>query len=53
MVKATIAQFNAFSEADGLKGGSASGNPMNVAALGYAIVGHELHHVRIIRERYL
>ena len=50
---ATIAQFGAFSEEDGLKAGIASGNPMTVAALGYSIVGHELHHVNVIRERYL
>ena len=33
--------------------GVASGNPMTVSALGYIIAGHEVHHLRVIRERYL
>lgn len=33
--------------------GSSNGNPITVSALAYAIAGHELHHVKIIEERYL
>lgn len=33
--------------------GPASGNPVSVRALLYIIAGHELHHVALLRERYL
>lgn len=33
--------------------GEANGNPVSVRALAYIIAGHELHHVEIIRTKYL
>ena len=33
--------------------GTASGSPVSARALAYICAGHERHHVRIIRERYL
>jgi hypothetical protein len=33
--------------------GSASGHDVSVRALAYIIAGHAMHHVRILRERYL
>jgi uncharacterized damage-inducible protein DinB len=33
--------------------GKASGNPVSVRALAYMIPGHELHHLRILKEKYL
>ncbi|WP_187261786.1 DinB family protein [Pontibacter beigongshangensis] len=33
--------------------GVASNHEISVRALGYAILGHEIHHLRIIREKYL
>jgi hypothetical protein len=33
--------------------GTASGNEVSVRALAYIIAGHEAHHVRVLRERYL
>ena len=33
--------------------GTASGNPVSVRALAWIIAGHERHHLRILRERYL
>ena len=33
--------------------GIASGNEVTVRALAYILAGHEAHHVRILRERYL
>ncbi len=33
--------------------GTASDNEISVRALAYIIAGHEAHHVRILRERYL
>lgn len=33
--------------------GTASGNPISVRALAFILLGHERHHLRILRERYL
>ena len=33
--------------------GTASGNPVSIRTLAYIIPGHELHHLRILKERYL
>ena len=33
--------------------GIASGNPVSVRALAYIIAGHEMHHIKILKERYL
>lgn len=49
----TIELFKSLKEETLTAKGSANGNPITVAALAYAIVGHELHHVKIIEERYL
>lgn len=35
------------------RSGIASGNQVTVRALAYIIAGHELHHMKILRERYL
>jgi uncharacterized damage-inducible protein DinB len=35
------------------RGGEASGHRMTVRALVHVIAGHEAHHLRILRERYL
>lgn len=36
-----------------LQKGKANGNEISVATIGKLIVGHNIHHLRIIRERYL
>ncbi|ACU64189.1 DinB family protein [Chitinophaga pinensis] len=33
--------------------GISSGNPISIRTLAYIIPGHELHHLRILKERYL
>jgi uncharacterized damage-inducible protein DinB len=35
------------------RGGEASGHRMTVCALVHVIAGHEAHHLRVLRERYL
>ncbi|MDU8886159.1 DinB family protein [Yeosuana sp. MJ-SS3] len=51
--KSTILLFKSFSD-DTLKNiGVASGGEMSVRAIAFVIVGHEKHHVDIIKERYL
>jgi uncharacterized damage-inducible protein DinB len=50
---ATIALFNGLPEDSFLRIGIANNNKVSVRALAYHIAGHELHHINIIKERYL
>jgi hypothetical protein len=50
---ATLALFRGFSDAEVARAGVASGQRMSVAGLAYVTAGHERHHVRILKERYL
>lgn len=50
---ATISLFRSFDDEVLLRKGKASGSYMSVRALGFVICGHQLHHQRIIEERYL
>ncbi|RDV16244.1 DinB family protein [Pontibacter diazotrophicus] len=50
---ATIELFKSFDEEALQQRGVASGLEVSVRALGYIILGHEVHHQKIIRERYL
>lgn len=49
----TIALYATFDSATELLIGNSSGGTMSVRALGYLIVGHQTHHVNVIKERYL
>jgi len=51
--KATITLFENLDEAAFLRTGIANGHIVSVRALAYHIAGHELHHMNVIRERYL
>lgn len=51
--RANVMMFRAFSEEAWLRMGTASDNRISVRAIGYGILGHERHHVRILREKYL
>ncbi|HVO56877.1 MAG TPA: DinB family protein [Dongiaceae bacterium] len=50
---ASIALFRAFSADAWIQTGTASGNPITARALAYIVAGHELHHRRILEEKYL
>jgi uncharacterized damage-inducible protein DinB len=50
---ATIALYDGLDDSAMLRKGVANNNRATVRALGYHIAGHELHHMNIIRERYL
>jgi len=50
---ATITLFKSFGDVELLKIGKASASDLSVRASGYIICGHELHHIDIVRERYL
>lgn len=49
----SIALFRSLEPDDLLRRGTASDNPVTARALGFIIAGHELHHVKILKERYL
>jgi hypothetical protein len=45
--------FKSFSDEQLRATGTASGNPINVLALGFLPAGHTAHHMRLLQERYL
>jgi uncharacterized damage-inducible protein DinB len=51
----TIAMFNGFPDEAFMRSGASVGNINNrtVRALAYHIAGHELRHIKVIKERYL
>lgn len=49
----TIDLFASFDEQAMLREGTANNAPTNVKALLFIIAGHELHHVGVVKERYL
>ena len=51
--RATILMFNGLDGDAWSRRGVANGNAMSVRALAYAIAGHELHHMGVIRTKYL
>ncbi|MDP5097419.1 MAG: DinB family protein, partial [Flavobacterium sp.] len=51
--EATISLFASFTDLDLLRLGTASNASVSVRAIGYIILGHELHHKNVILERYL
>ena len=50
---ASISLFETFTTDDLLRLGMASNNSVSVRAIGYIMLGHELHHKNVILERYL
>ncbi len=50
---ATIALFKSFTPEDFLKIGVASEREMSVRAIGFIIIGHQNHHMRVFKQRYL
>lgn len=51
--KATLSLFKSFTEEDLLRRGTANGHAVSVRALLYHLAGHELHHLYIIKDKYL
>ena len=51
--QATLSLFKSFSNEELVRIGTASNNTMSVRALGFTIIGHQNHHERIFKERYL
>ena len=51
--RATIQLFRPLSETEWLRRGKANEKEISVRALAYIIAGHELHHMEVLRSRYL
>jgi hypothetical protein len=51
--EATLTFFRDLPDEAWTRRGIASGNPFTVRALAYIVAGHVIHHVGILRERYL
>lgn len=50
---ANIMFFKSLKEEDLMRKGTASGFTVSVRALGFLIIGHQNHHMKIFKERYL
>lgn len=49
----TMQMFSSFTDEQLLRSGIASGHNVSVRALGFMIIGHQNHHVKVFQERYL
>ena len=49
----TMQLFSSFSEEDLIRNGVASNHVVTVRALGFIIIGHQNHHMKVFTERYL
>jgi hypothetical protein len=49
----TVSLLRGFPDEAWLRAGTASGNPITVRALAAFILGHERHHMRILRQRFV
>ncbi len=50
---ATVSLFRSMTEEESRRAGSANATPVTARALAFIAAGHERHHSRILRERYL
>lgn len=50
--QSTAQLFNWMHEKALLNIGTASGNPMSVRAIGFLCTGHQMHHLKVLKERY-
>lgn len=48
-----VAMFDSFDDAAATRTGVASGCRFSLRAIAYILVGHEIHHRKVLRERYL
>lgn len=51
--EATYSLFENLSEEALLEIGEASGSPISCRALAWIVLGHEVHHIKVLTERYL
>ncbi len=51
--EATLYLLKSMTDEQSKQKGIASGNPVSVRGLAYMMAGHEMHHIKILKERYL
>jgi hypothetical protein len=51
--RSTLALLRGLPDESWTRAGTANDNPTSVRAIAYMIAGHERHHLRVLRERYL
>ena len=51
--KSSIALFRGLPDDAWLRSGTASNNPVTVRALAFIVAGHDLHHRKLLTEKYL
>jgi len=51
--ESTLYLFRSFTDDQSKRKGIASGSPFSVRAYAYMIAGHEMHHIKILKEKYL
>ena len=51
--ESSLALFRGFGNEAWPRMGTASGHPISARALAWIVAGHEVHHLRVLRERYL
>lgn len=51
--QASVLLFNSVLPEHLTRTGTISGNLISVRALGYIIIGHQLHHLQVIKDKYL
>ena len=51
--EASLYLFSSITDGQSTQKGIANGNPVSVRALAYMTAGHELHHIKIVKEKYL
>lgn len=49
---ATIALFSNFNKEELMRTGTANGQEISVLAIGFILVGHPIHHFKVLEERY-
>jgi uncharacterized damage-inducible protein DinB len=51
--ESTLYLLRSLTEEQSTQKGVASGNPVSVRALAYMMAGHEMHHIKVLKEKYL
>lgn len=51
--ESTISLFKSFTPEMLARSGTANGNALTVLAIGFIMSGHEIHHVKVMEEKYL
>jgi len=51
--ESTLYLLRSLTEEQSMQKGVAGGNPVSVRGLAYMMAGHEMHHIKVLKEKYL